>query len=770
MNCKTILSLSLLLASFGAGAKVLTPAQALGRLNDDDARRLPARLRQSAPAPVRTVVAKGQPALYLFNTGGRLTVVTAESEAVPLVGYSCSFDADSMPPALDYMLDYYAAQIADLRAGDVMVSAVSSGDDYAPIAPICTTRWNQMAPYNDLCPEIDDQRAPTGCVATAMAQVLKVYGRPSRGFGGEYTYPWENGKKDLSLNYSDITFKWDEMEDSYSDTDNAPAVAELMQAVGYAANMNYGAGQSGASSSSMADGLVRNFNFNYTTIYEQRSWYTLRQWQDKIYDVLASGKPVYHDGANPDGRAAHAFVVDGYSSNGFFHLNWGWGGMSDGYYRLSALDPGSQGVGGSSAGYDIYQGAIFGLKQGHANDLTVYAPQMYVWGEFRPTELNVPLGAEVTFGGGIYNAGTFTIPSVKPAVSFEAADGSVAYVSTVYNFNNLRPGYGSADFTLPLPAELAEGRYTVRPAAYNPNTDSYTPAHADVNGAGYVIADVAGGNVTFTIPELATVKAVNLEVPAQIHPNAPFYLSCTLTNDGQNTYYGAVKVSLTAGKDVVALGAMAVDLNPGESSEINLPFYVPYSLAEGTYMLTLIDDNGREVAEARSVSVTPRPPFGPVNCTDITVNNAAQNNLSFDLTFSCPDNFYSDNVAVTLRTGRTSGDEVLYLHSPRPVVLHSGESTTVNIGGSFDDGTIGRYYYVAPWYINYQTNYRYPACDAADYKRFKLLAPEESSISAVGTEANAPAEYFDLQGRSVKNPQHGVYIRRQGSKVQKIKL
>ena len=156
---------------------------------------------------------------------------------------------------------------------------------------------------------------------------------------------------------------WDNMLDSYdgsTTTIQQQAVANLMKYCGAAVQMDYADawnGGSGAYSSDVPEALKNYFNYSEATVLKKRSSYTSNnEWDDLIYSELASSRPVYYSGSNNSG--GHAFVCDGYDGNGYYHINWGWSGTSNGNFLLSALDPHEQGTGGSSAGYNNNQAAL----------------------------------------------------------------------------------------------------------------------------------------------------------------------------------------------------------------------------------------------------------------------------------------------------------------------------------------------------------------------------------------------------------------------------
>ena len=317
--------------------------------------------------------------LYVFNVedNGGFVIVSNDDRTIPILGFSekGSLDPDNMPSNMKAWLQGYADEIAWLAGHGQTITGpkkarqkVGSHSTDA-IAPLITTTWNQDAPYNNLCPKYDGtNKAATGCVATAMAQVMKYHEWPTSATQPipGYTSP------SYGLSLSSLpatTFDWANMKDDYSLSYTAAegnAVATLMQYCGYSVQMNYGP-ESGSNTDFVAEALKTYFAYNTeTTKFVMRSYYTSANWADLIYHELANGRPVVYGGMSSGG--GHEFVCDGYKyedGTDFFHINWGWGGQSDNYYVLSALDPDQQGIGGSTStdGYHYGQDAVIGIQK-----------------------------------------------------------------------------------------------------------------------------------------------------------------------------------------------------------------------------------------------------------------------------------------------------------------------------------------------------------------------------------------------------------------------
>ena len=310
---------------------------------------------------------------YVFNRGENegFVIATGDDATPPILGYTTEgeFDYANLPEGLKWMLSWYTEQLEDIAKNPALArkAAPLHAPVHAKVAPLCTSKWNQGSPYNDECPVFTNgERVVTGCVATAMAQVLyfnraKSVTEIQKAMPGYTT----NGIRVDGI-AADSPIDWDNMLDSYGSGATAKqkkAVAQLMHYCGVAVEMMYNIGANGGSaaySSKVPDAIKNYFGYGNSVKYISTSDPSSDSWDAQLYNELAAGRPVYLSGSNKDG--GHAFVCDGYDGNQCFHINWGWGGSSDGYFMLSKLNPSSQGIGGSTGGYSDYPEAVIGIE------------------------------------------------------------------------------------------------------------------------------------------------------------------------------------------------------------------------------------------------------------------------------------------------------------------------------------------------------------------------------------------------------------------------
>lgn len=329
------------LAGHDVYARHLQPDEAIsmmrtGAIRSASAAQLRLAYTQKSAASVSTV--------YVFDREGAPGFyVLAADDAVGniLLGYSHSgsFSADNMAPGMKWLLNAYSARVSCCAESASPVVSKAAPAGLQAVAPLLSTKWSQHEPYNDLCPTYGDGRAVTGCVATAMAQVMKKHRWPASGTG-EFFYV-SNGVE-VSSDFSSHVYDWDNMLDIYYDEYYQPegtpaqreAVARLMFDCGVAARTSYSPYGSSANTINAATGMLNYFNYDKSMQYLMREWYTDDDWMRLMHSQISQGLPVIYGGDSNEGYG-HEFILDGYDGEGYFHFNWGWGGWDDGYFSLA---------------------------------------------------------------------------------------------------------------------------------------------------------------------------------------------------------------------------------------------------------------------------------------------------------------------------------------------------------------------------------------------------------------------------------------------------
>lgn len=699
----------LLAAGAGALAHPLTPSEALGRaLNETGKRNIKAAAAVDR-APVYTLTGTDNKAsLYVFNSGtGGFLIVSADDCAYPLLGYSdtCSFNAAAIPPQLKGWLEFYGSQIQQASAKGISLKsseATPESDGKAAILPLIETKWDQGAPYNDDCPMDGSDRSVTGCVATAMAQAMYFHQWPATG-QGSHSYTWND--QTLSVDFASVTYDWSAMTPTYdsSSSDSAKAaVATLMYNCGVSVDMNYSSDESGASSMTMVQALYKYFNYDKSMTFPQRSYYGQDEWENMVYDQLSQGLPVLYCGQSDDG--GHQFICDGYDGSGYFHFNWGWSGMSDGYYLLSALNPLDQGIGGSGSdsGFNYDQGIVLNMKPAQAG--STVTPLIYCYGNFSTKATSaVKLGDSVEFDGDYFNFACSDI-SGYVGVKLTDSEGNATYLrhGDKYGFGAFS---GYAGYTVTLPSDLADGQYVVTPAFLPDGSDGWVPILCPLSGIQSLSLTVSDGEATFADIDTNTISITDFKVNSPIYFGEDFSVSFTMTNTGTTEYFGEYLLYLVDqngdGVDPAA-DINSIDLQPGESVSVNYisKFADEVSTDEGTeevpagdyYLAVVTHFTKRELyLSSEPVNVQAAPSQTSLTITGLTVNGGNEvvdpTNVSFKGTVECTEGYFGGKLKVAVF--KADSDETNISGNTDYIFVSEGEqadfTATVDISKAGDE-------------------------------------------------------------------------------------
>ncbi len=721
---------------------------------------------------------------YVFTTGARgFLIVSADEIATPMLGYSDSqeFDAADIPDGLQYWLESYAREIEWAKEHDTsaQVTKLSRADDRAVISPMIATKWSQSAPYNDMCPTIDGKATVTGCVATAMAQVLNYYKYPTKGQGSiSYTIGAVTNSDgtvsgtDYSFDFANTTFDWNNMLDAYtgSATDaQKQAVATLMSACGASVQMEYSSDESGAFSDYVPQALIKYFGYSNSAYYTSRDYFTFDDWDDLVYDQLKTYGPLLYNGVSATG--GHAFVLDGYNGDGYYHINWGWEGLSDGYFRLTALDPELQGIGGTTSGYNYMQGLVCNLRPSSGGSYT-YSVGLY--DNFEIFTSSARLGANFTWGSVIVNYSSATFAGYLNMAFERVNDGLVVY-GTPVQLSGLPPinADGSIAYiqtiTMALPS-LVQGEYKVYPV-FSTDMKTWSPILCLIYGNTYYIANVSSSTVTFTkeskeMPDLSDVDISPLYI------NQSFHMSATATNNGTSEYYGRVEayvVSTDGATEYFVSDPVMLDILPGESVDFEITDEFSMSVSyTGAAKLVLYDMlSGNQIGNAYDVTInklkgTTTISIGNIEYGDGYSSEQEANDLCFRANVTCTSGYFGGNLYMYIfpYEPNTSVTSVGYMASDY-ISVEAGESQEAVFKGSLALGTDGKQYFVS---IYYDDDWR------GGTLQFTLKNPS-SAVTDVIEDAGEQILY-DLSGRRVpaESARKGIYISQpaSGGRGQKV--
>ena len=384
-------------------------------------------------------------AFYIINVGeGSFVLVSADDVAYPILGYNLSNNwpvsaegSLQLPEQIRSFFEDLAAQMEaaiDANINHTFNAGWSNPRLVSPsrnvpnlpdsVGPLLSTTWNQGKYYNALCPEDDggpDGHAYAGCVATAMAQIVKYWGHPVHGRG---IHSYDSNYGMLTVNYDNASYDFSHMPSLLADTssiESINAIATLMYHCGVAANMDYGSSESSSFDVDARAGLINYYRFSPNMSYAEKEDFTNSEWNDLLRENIAANHPVMYSGHGDAG--GHSFVLDGYKSNDYFHFNFGWGGYADGWYLTSVINP-------SDMDFSSSQSALVGIVPD--NNANVILGQMKGNSTFIVDE---PLRFQNIFGHNTY-IGRDAMNACDNTVSFISADDGKSLVVDIINFED----------------------------------------------------------------------------------------------------------------------------------------------------------------------------------------------------------------------------------------------------------------------------------------------------------------------------------------------
>ena len=426
-------------------------------------------------------------------------VVSRDDRFLPVLGYATSsFNETDMPEGLRWWLS-----AIDEALRTHTTRAYTADIEFKPIDNFVKSTWGQSKPYYSLTPKMGTRQCVTGCVSTAMGQILNYYKYPEESTGvGAYTI-----STDGQINADVHTkYKWDAIRDtydpnaSYTEEESTP-VAELLRDCGYASHMNYTQGSSGALASEAALGLSRNFKFNEGYIYYlMRNYYSDQEWMTLVYNELAAKRPILYCGVDAGAESGHAFVFSGVDSEGRIYVNWGWDGEADGYFDIADLGP--KGIlGRSLSHFNDHQDMILGITPTPENTTLLpkyseivmdYAYDMY--GSASKHRLSVRIGSFYNLHYKSFN-GTVELILIdkdgqQTTFNVYETESSVVYLYGVQLNSKL------INLT-----DVPAGTYTAYLASKSEKDTYYQPLHcAEMGAICYQVTKDEEGNFTVSDP------------------------------------------------------------------------------------------------------------------------------------------------------------------------------------------------------------------------------------------------------------------------------
>ncbi len=579
-------------------------------INDDATNRSKAmHARAKAAQPTKEL------AYYVFDNGDGhgFTIVSGDERMPDIVGYASngSYSEDNMPENFVNFLKAYNATVEAVKNGDRRARAYVAEAKYLresrssvlAVAPLLgDIKWNQSEPYNILCPKYDDNNiSATGCVATAMAQVMAYWQYPTELMADIPAYVTSTYGLNIEGVSKGEVYDWDNMLPNYDygyTQEQANAVAKLMAHCGAAVRMDYGP-SSGAGVGPKV--LAEYFGYDYDFMtYVNRYQFSLAEWTNIIDRELEAKRPILYSGLSSD--VGHQFVCDGSDGNGLYHINWGWGGYQDGYFDVAILNPEKGGIGSGDAsdGFNRSCSMIVGMRpdNGVVDEPVVALKTMSIvkWNEGCHT---VKITNDTRSNAN--EAFTFTISEIflnqlrkdiKCSVAYGVRneDGSYTPISKVDPYFSLKANYGR-EFTATINYAFKAGATTTVYAIYSDDGTTWERCdYTYLQPFRFVATDT---KLTLQkTPLSATLKAND----SKLYAGSVGTFTVTLTNNGDDNFMGLVDV-YTLNTDMnssVWLKDIFVEIPAHSSTNRQVELWIDGEYTDAFY-LWLVDNYSGEI-------------------------------------------------------------------------------------------------------------------------------------------------------------------------------
>lgn len=732
---------------------------------------------------------------YIFDldpADGGFVVVSGDDRTAPILGYADggTFDPARIPTNMQAWLDGYADAIAALdddaqQQPQQPLMRAADAAERTPVPVLMTTTWDQGSPYNNSCPTLGGQRCPTGCVATAIAQIMYHQRWPQGPTEVIPSYTYEvDGQTYTRGQLRSVTFDWDAMRDHYDGNADGSAIATLMLYVGQASHMTYAPAGSATLSGEGARALRECFGYDVNTRLVSRAGHTIDSWEGLIWRELAEGRPVYYAAVNTGG--AHAFVCDGYDADGLFHINWGWGGWCNGFFRLSVLNPDDQsGIGASPTpdGYSMGQEAIIGIQP------PTGLPEEPKEVKVNFTELSVSSGRYIVYdlwnsldvGTHVFDFGLATVDE----------EGHVVDVIDQWsNGEALPPGFGFVGVSRDIHGRLSPGEYRIQPVSREQGTERWLTGSEFM----YVSCTVnANGTMQLKAHPYVSVRVTAIDYPGNHIATQPQEVRIKVRNTGDELYREAFLFAYrNAGEQRKVATRTGLIVRANSEDTLSL-YFTPEEEGRYTIDIALDDRDSRRIGSGK---VDIRGFMLPDDLTtteggQLTTSHQGINNA--ETPAMAIDNNLTTKFCANINP---AGTVWLRYRLREPIVLTSYSISSANdaperdprtwrLQGSSDGRTwtdldsrtdelfpsryLTRTYDVEPadtaftWFRLYVQQRR--DADAAVFQiaEWQLYghAPEPDAITAVAADQAAPAPVYSLDGRRLpasRSLSPGVYI------------
>jgi len=434
-----------------------------------------------------TVIQQNEQLTVIGGKAG-FAVIANDDRFPPVLGYSDKEYIDGeVAPGYLWWLEAITEQLEYNREHNLpMASVAPATDKYkANVGALLVTEWGQNAPYYNMTPTYlngkNEVHYVTGCVATAMAQIMYYHKWPEKGKGTISYYFTPEGttaSQKLSVNLAKEAYDWNNMLPIYKGVKyteaQGNAVAALMMHCGYSVNMQYTKTGSGAYTSDAADAMRKRFYYNENMHFYWRSYFPEEEWMENIFRELNDGNPILYGAQRSDG--GHEFVLDGYNEEGQVHVNWGWDGNQNGFFDIASLN-----------GYTTGQEMVIIRK----NDIIL--PYQSYWGM---ENLQVTLtGSNIRASYVAYNLDYNAFSGKISLLAMNTADGNISEL-TAQDVSNVEYMSGF-NFTLNANiSTLADGTYRIYSGSFSEKDLNWQPIRCHEGNNNSYLLTISGSKVS----------------------------------------------------------------------------------------------------------------------------------------------------------------------------------------------------------------------------------------------------------------------------------
>lgn len=612
------------------------------------------------------------PPYYIFNNeDGGFVIVSGDDCATPILGYSNegSIDLGNMPIQLQELLQAYALEIEEavnnnLQATEEVAEsweayrrAPQTQNTTAAVNALIVTSWDQYPRYNALCPSDPSLsnlggHPTTGCAATAMAQIMKYWEYPKKGYGSKSYNSRYYGT--LSADFGSTAYDWDNMPLKLSASTSATqnkAVATLMYHCGVAISMEYncdGQGGSGAyvidlgGGRASAEEALKTY-FGYASTVSGMRWNqstSASTWSDMLKTELDNKRPILYAGYSPTGGGGHAFICDGYDNNGKFHFNWGWSGQSNGFFSLTALTPsyynfsdGQQAVigikpkdgSGPAKNYDLYMNTD--LTATNTSSSTSSEPNAYYFGN------------TMSFTARVENNGTGPFNGYFKVAAYTIEGTFIAWSNESYHFT-LNAGQNTVQktYTFTGGTPFVPGKY--RAYMYYQDDDE-TESKLVKTDEGIILTEY--NNIAFTVKAAGNLQLASSYylydqlLSGSITTGSRVRINVDVKNTSSSKFYGKIRLGLYNMDGTLARLIEDLDFSSGglpANTTTNLTFINVIDAKPGTYNLILeVQKSGQSTWSFVACSTTyPNPVKFIIKAPDLIADEYEPNNTKTEAT------------------------------------------------------------------------------------------------------------------------------------------